>query len=120
MVRRRRRRKGISARDLTSFKRVARLIDIDLDRDRHTGQRAGIGAGGDRAVDTIGLIDGVAFLMLDDRIDRRIDRFQPSQRIERDLTGRHFASAHPGGDISRRCSPQLCHGTEILLPRQGP
>ena len=27
MVRRRRRRKGISARDLTSFKRVARLID---------------------------------------------------------------------------------------------
>ncbi|CFM25911.1 Uncharacterised protein [Bordetella pertussis] len=89
--------------------RKARLVDIDLDRHRHSRQGPGIIAARKRRIDLIGLGQHLVGTPVHHGIQARIDLIQPPQgRLGRGAR-RHLAGADRLRQIACRHAPELTH-----------
>ncbi|MNV26827.1 hypothetical protein D3C71_1179530 [compost metagenome] len=79
---------------------VARLIDVDLDRDGYAGQDAGIFAARKLRVHGGSPSHDLVRTMVHDRIQRGIHGVEPLQRALRGLDGGHFTVTDTGGKFN--------------------
>jgi hypothetical protein len=57
-----------------------RLVDIDLDGNRHAGKRAQVFLAGDRRIDGVGLRQHILRTMVDHGVDRRVHGIETPER----------------------------------------
>ena len=98
------------------------LVDIDLHRDGHAGQRPGILAARDRRIDGGGLRQHLGRLVVDHGVDLRVDRIEPRQRRGCRLLRRDLLRPDQGGQIRGRQTPEILHVTtpfdrRLVAPR---
>ena len=87
----------------------AGLVDIDLHGDGYAGQYAGILAAGDPGIDRGRLSQHLGRLVIDHRVDLRIDGIEPGQRGGRGLLRRNLLRFDQPGQIRGRQTPEILH-----------
>jgi hypothetical protein len=85
------------------------LVDVDLDGDRHAGQRAHIFVARDRCIDRRRLRQHFLRAMVDHGIDCGVHGIETRKRGQSCLLGRYFLGADQGGEFSGRQTPEVGH-----------
>ena len=93
---------------------IAGLVHIDLHRDRHAGQRAGVFAARQPLVQGGGLRQRILGSMIDHGVDAGIDGIEPRQRALRALHGGHFTFADQAGKLSGGQTPKFGHARLLV------
>jgi hypothetical protein len=88
---------------------IARLVDIDLHRHRHAGQRPNLLAVPQPGVYDVGGRQCLGGTIIDHRVDRAVDVIQPVEGRIHGLPRRDLARANQTGKLGRRQFPQPCH-----------
>ena len=92
---------------------IAGLVHVDLHRDRHAGQRAGVFAARQPLVQGGGLRQRILGSMIDHGVDAGIDGIEPRQRFAR-LHGGHFTFADQAGKLSGGQTPKFGHARLLV------
>src|SRR5262249_698053 len=90
--------------------REARLIDIDLHRNRRSSERARIVAASQLAVDAIRLLSHVVRPAFDHGIDARIETFEPFERRVGYFVRRDFTCPDKASNFACSQAPEFVHG----------
>ena len=87
----------------------ALLVDIDLHRDGHAGQRPGRLAAGDRRIHRRGGGQRLGRVVLDDGVEPGVHRIQPGQGGSGRLGGGDLPVADQGSEFRGRKAPEIGH-----------